>query len=175
MLQVRSPRKKLRREAGGAGQSRADARMMQLRARADQSGTVQSLQLLQRKADQAPLQLYTKTRADDGGWFIGVSGACHLHVEISKPHFKYGNDKGSRIDFGTNMDQPRLQRAYEELKANYQGKTGYADCIEYLEEYGCRDIPPKTLIEHGLSQGSYPPRLNTGTKFVGENGTVHTH
>ncbi|MCV3270123.1 hypothetical protein [Roseobacter sinensis] len=136
---------------------------------------MQALQLLQRKADQTPLQLYTKTRADDGGWFIGDQAACHLHVEISKPHFKYGKDKGSRIDFGTNMNQPRLQRAYEELKANYRGLSGYADCIEYLEEMGCADAPVKTLIEYGLERGSYPPRLNRGEQFADESGTVYTH
>ena len=83
------------------------------------------------------VQRYTKTRANDGGNHIGEPSACHCHIDIGKPHFKVGNDKGSRINFGNDMSLKRMQIAYNTLLSQHSGKAGYDDCKEYLEEMGC--------------------------------------
>jgi hypothetical protein len=98
-------------------------------------------------ADATVIRRYTKVRADDGGYFIGNKAACHCHIEIRKPHFKVGTDDGSRINFGQDMNLERMQRAYEAMLAKHQGKSGFDDCKEYLEEQGCVEPEEGTLID----------------------------
>ena len=78
---------------------------------------------------------------------IGVPGACHCHIDIGSPHFKVGNDKASRINFGRDMSVARMQRAYETMTAKHKGKAGFDDCKEYFEEQGCEEPVGVSLVD----------------------------
>lgn len=132
------------------------------------------------RADAAGIFQFYKTVAGgkQGGTFVGDPAGIHCHIDIGHPHLKLGG-QGRRIDFGRDMHQNRLQAAYMELiSGNYSQMSGYEDCKEYLEEQGCA-VPekkdPPTLIELGLAQGSYPPKLNRGQSFLDGNGKPQTH
>lgn len=172
MQSARVSRSPYRKSTTTASQGTRHSSVTTLAHQAKSSAPALQMQRLQRLADQSVTQLYKTSRADDGGNFIGEPAACHLHIDISNPHFKYGRDNGSRMNFGTQLH--RMQSVWEQLKAGYQGKAGYDDCIEWLEEQGCKAQPVKTLIEHGIDQDTYPPKLRSGMKFRDENGTVHT-
>jgi len=92
------------------------------------------------------IQTYALTRAADGGNFVGVSAACHCHIDIRSPHFKVGKDQSTRINFGKDMSLERMQQAYNTMLAKHAGKTGYADCKEYLEEQGCVEQEPEDAV-----------------------------
>ncbi len=66
--------------------------------------------------------------------FIGKEAKHHLHVEINQDHYKFGNDKGSRIEIGKNgvykLDQLIVARNY---LVNGDGAEGAAACITWLE------------------------------------------
>lgn len=118
----------------GSEGSKASPAIAQLVGAAQSSATVVSLNTLQLKADAAV------QRAKGGkkkGTFIGVPAACHLHIDIASPHFKLGNDKGSRMNFGADYKLSRMQSAYDEIKASYSGRPGYDACIAWLEGEGC--------------------------------------
>ncbi len=73
--------------------------------------------------------------------FIGDESKHHLHIEINQDHYKFGNDKGSRIELGKNgvykLDQLIFCR--NQLVANVGG-AGHAECVEWLESE-CKTHP----------------------------------
>lgn len=131
-------------------------------------------------AGHAPVQAYKSARAPDGGTMVGEPAACHCHIDIGNPHFKVGNDKGSRINFGRDMNLERMQRAYETLLAKHAGKAGYEDCKEYLEEQGCVEPEEGSLVDT-LKQmllrwgGLSDDRISFYTDEHGTRGEVHVN
>lgn len=72
--------------------------------------------------------------------FIGDSAKHHLHVEINQDHYKYGNDKGGRIELGQNGNYKldNLIEARNYLVNNDYTSDGGTECINWLEEE-CRN------------------------------------
>lgn len=121
------------------------------------------------------VQLYrTKTQKGQDGEFIPAYDAaihCHIGRKMRSPHLKIKNE---RYNFGVDYNQRLMQTAYEALiRGGNENLEGYSDCKEYLEEQGCRAPVLPTLIDIGLEQGQYPPRLQRGTGFKDAEG--HTH
>lgn len=109
-----------------------------------QSGsTVHRLHL----GDAPVIRRYKKTSGGPkSGSFVGEPSGCHCHIEIGSPHFKLGNNDGSRINFGQDMNQARMQRAYEAMIDLHQGKPGFADCKAYFEEMKCSAPAQEPLV-----------------------------
>ena len=67
--------------------------------------------------------------------FIGSAKKHHLHVDIHQEHYKFGNDKGSRIEIGKNgvynLDQLIVARNH--LVNNGYTANGGQACIDWLE------------------------------------------
>ena len=67
--------------------------------------------------------------------FVGVPAKHHLHVEINQDHYKFGNDRGSRISIGVNgtYKLDKLIEVRNHLVAN-PGGAGHAECVTWLEQ-----------------------------------------
>ena len=67
--------------------------------------------------------------------FVGNQAKHHLHVEINQDHYKFGNDKGSRIEIGKNgvykLDQLIVARNY--LVDGGHTTLGGQACIDWLQ------------------------------------------
>jgi hypothetical protein len=72
--------------------------------------------------------------------FIGVPAKHHLHVDIGQEHYKFGTDRGSRMDFGGNGNHrlDALKEARNYLVDNGFLANGGRECIAWLET-ACRD------------------------------------
>ncbi|HVV88786.1 MAG TPA: DUF4157 domain-containing protein [Kofleriaceae bacterium] len=84
--------------------------------------------------------------------FIGMPAKHHLHIEINQDHYKFGVDKGSRIELGKNgvykLDQLKVARNY--LVDNGLTANGGQACIDWLESE-CQDH------EHWDEDRAYKP------------------
>jgi len=65
---------------------------------------------------------------------IGEEGRHHMHIEIHQPHYKNGNDRGSRIDIGgvgnDDYAKPKLEEVIDAVKDRL-GEPGAQACYDW--------------------------------------------
>lgn len=138
-----APQAKASTESVKARQTKGN--LAQMADMAAASETVGGLVSMQMNADLAVIQR-AKTKNDyaspskDGnkkGKFVGAPHGCHIHIVSDNSHFKVGTSDRTRMDFDPDTYNDQMQEAYDEVRTQYSGKPGYANCIAWFQAKGC--------------------------------------
>ncbi len=99
-----------------------------------EEGTTEKKVAVKEKPKYKKFEGVTKCPKPHNG-FIGEKSECHLHVDISQEHFKYGKDKGGRVSLVQKGNGYTLGSLLECLEAvqECKGSSGFEDCEEWLK------------------------------------------